>query len=66
VTPLKQNGHSIVLKLKRCVQSYGLKLHGDGIQQNFGSRVRRLKGEETNVLYSSMWARKPSLGPEQP
>jgi hypothetical protein len=66
VTSLKQNGRSIALKLKRCVQSYDLNFHDDGIQQNFGCRVTRLKGEETNVLFSSTWASKLSLGPEQP
>jgi len=48
---------------KDVFQSYDLKFHGDGIQQNFGSRVRRLKGVETNVLFSSLWARKPHWVP---
>ena len=61
MTSVKQTGLSIVLKLKRCVQTYDLKiarrLNSTKLRQP-SSRVRRLKGEETNVLFSSMWALK--------
>jgi hypothetical protein len=53
VTSLKQNGRSVVLKLKRCVHTYNLKLlRRLNLTKPLrpSSRIRRWKGEKTDVL----------------